>query len=896
MYLIKEGATLMNQSEDKKDLFLHGSTWMRADFHLHTAKDKEFTYNGELNRYVEEYVNRLQEANIKVGMITNHNKFDMDEFKALRKRANKAGVFLLPGVELSVGDGQNGIHVLIGFADEWIYDNGVNYIQQFLTSCFAGRSPQEYEQENQRSNENLLTTLEKLSKFNKDFFAIFAHVEQNNGLWTELEGGRISELGNNELFKKYTLGFQKVRTHDKGERGHADRMKVKNWLGQWYPAEVEGSDCKSIQEIGKGKECYIKIGEFSFDAVKFALKDYQNHVASEAKEYKHSYIRSIAFEGGKLGGQTIFLSPEINTLIGIRGSGKSSILEVLRYTLGVTFSEKTSDRKYKEELVGHFLGSGGKVVVTAVDRHGEEYEIRRIWKEQPDVYVKGTLRPGISIRETIINKPIYFGQKDLSSSGEGFERELVEKLLGEQLAPIRYQIEEQKQKVKLAAEQVQKLSAVDEKIEDYRAKRQDAEFRLQVYKKHGIEERLQKQLDFDADTRYLQHTGEKVARFLDELESVCDQHEDELKNQQNYHSKQNTKFFASYQEQFSKLIEMYEQVRKGIKHGREIFNFLNGKSVDFEKMKFDLKEEFAQIERQLSKELNTAGITVIRAEEYRELSKKIEQAKLMLDTLEKQKQQECKLKEMLFNEMAVLNDLWHQEYRKTVDILSKVNDKNSSLKITVTYKSDKQAGLQYLESMVRGTGIRKTRLSDIVERYTDFGEIYKDMDNIMQLFGTSGAVFEETVSKNLSDLVSWQVPNQYKIEYRGKELKHHSLGQRASALILFVLSQEDNDVFIIDQPEDDLDNQTIYEDVIKLLRQLKYKTQFIFATHNANFPVLGEAEQVLACEYEKVGMTILPGSIDNKAIQNKIVAIMEGGREAFQRRKEIYDIWTRQNY
>ncbi len=63
--------------------------------------------------------------------------------------------------------------------------------------------------------------------------------------------------------------------------------------------------------------------------------------------------------------------------------------------------------------------------------------------------------------------------------------------------------------------------------------------------------------------------------------------------------------------------------------------------------------------------------------------------------------------------------------------------------------------------------------------------------------------------QNLVEFVTCQVPNRFVIRYRGKELKHHSLGQRASALLLYVLSQRQNDVIIIDQPEDDLDNQTI---------------------------------------------------------------------------------------
>jgi predicted ATPase len=127
--------------------------------------------------------------------------------------------------------------------------------------------------------------------------------------------------------------------------------------------------------------------------------------------------------------------------------------------------------------------------------------------------------------------------------------------------------------------------------------------------------------------------------------------------------------------------------------------------------------------------------------------------------------------------------------------------------------------------------------------------------------------------------------------YHGKELQEHSLGQRASALILFILSQRDNDLIVIDQPEDDLDNQTIFEDVIKLLRSLKKNIQFIFATHNANFPVLGDAEQVGACTFMSGAGAVDVGSIDHPEIQKAIVSIMEGGHEAFARRKEIYKLW-----
>ena len=68
--------------------------------------------------------------------------------------------------------------------------------------------------------------------------------------------------------------------------------------------------------------------------------------------------------------------------------------------------------------------------------------------------------------------------------------------------------------------------------------------------------------------------------------------------------------------------------------------------------------------------------------------------------------------------------------------------------------------------------------------------------------------------------------------------------------------------------------------------------QFIFATHNANIPVLGDSEKVVACSYDEKKMDINSGTIDTHQTQRFIVDIMEGGDEAFNRRKNIYSIWN----
>ena len=874
----------MSNNIKAPEIFKYGLSWIRADFHLHTKADQEFRFNGEENNFVNEYVAALKAQGIRVGVVTNHNKFDVDEFKALRKKGTKEEIFLLPGVELSVSDGANGIHTLIVFNDDWLV-NGQDYINQFLNVVFEGKTPIQYEQENGRSSFDLLTTLRKLEGYHKDFFVVFAHVEQNSGLWNELDGGRLQEIGQDKIFRRRTLGFQKVRTRD-------ERDKVKQWLVDWYPAEVEGSDCKNIANIGNGEKCYLKLGAFSFDAVKFALIDKENRVSTKPFQHKHSHIRSVRFTGGTLKDQELHFSPELNTLIGIRGSGKSSILEVLRYALDIQFGEKAVDQEYKHKLVGFTLGSGGKVEIDAIDRYGQKYTIRRVWKENyAEVLIDGELQPGVSICETVLHKPIYFGQKDLSSTGEGFEKDLVDKLLGSKLEQVRRDISQQKEKVVEAVDRLLKVSNVQAQLAEQQQIKQDAEHRLKFYTEHGIEEKLQKRLDFDTDVRVMDKGIQLTINFVSDLKDLLAQHEDDIRNFRGYQSKHNTDLFGKLYQHYDSYVTFVDSVKRWLIKEEATKQSLITYKDELTQIRQGMVEEFAEIERKLAEELKSTGIQNISSDEFLDLKKKMAAVNQLIPALERQSEQKNSLQDQLYIELQKLNDFWLEEFRLIKSELDKVGSGSSSISITSGYKEDKPAFLSFMKDMFKGSGIRETTYHGIVDEYVDFMAIYKDFENAKKLFGSNPQTLSELFMKNLKSLLTYQTPNKFTILYREKELQHHSLGQRASALILFVLSQKKNDLIIIDQPEDDLDNQTIYEDVIKLIHQMKPEVQFIFATHNPNIPVLGDAELVHACSFMDGKEAVCSGSIDNPETQKTIVEIMEGGQEAFNRRKEIYQIW-----
>lgn len=871
---------------DKVDIFGNGAIWLRADFHLHTKADKEFAYTGNENDFCRLYVEQLKSQNINVGVITNHNKFDKNEFVILRKKALKEGIGLFAGVELSVNDGANGIHCLLVFDFEKWCTNGEDFINQFLTAAFEGIANRE--NENTRCKYNFETVLQKLSEHannGRDSFIILAHVEQNSGFFNELDGGRIQQFVSNDLFSHFVLGFQKVRTYDK--------IAIwKTWFEDKLPAFVEGSDCKNIEEIGRphqqngeAKTTFIKIGDFNFEALRYTLTDFNYRVKLNSKpEIKNSYIKSIAFEGGLLDETKIDFSPELNTLIGIRGSGKSSVLEILRYILGIPLSPIAVDPRYKDGLIENVLRSGGKSIVTIVNKQKEEYRIEKIYGQKEDIYKKDVLQPSISVN-AVFDFPVYFGQKDLSNKDADFEADLIQRLVGTRLKDIQSKIEQKKREVGNIVAEIKKLRNLNDLKKETETVIKNAEHQLKFFKEKGVEDKLKQQTLFDSDVSKMSQSESSVRSYLNELQSLISNH-DYFFQQEISGSEVNQEFFDEAKNLLKELKSEFEKLKAIQNHSaklQENYKELIGK---INVKKDGLKEEFAKIKREI-------GTDTINPDNFLTLNRQIDTSRLKLLEIDKSEKKRKELQDDLLKKLADLDNLWLEEYHLLEKEVNRINEAESKLSIAVEFKGRRDKFTDKMKQVFRGSGIRETAYQEVETNYKDFIQIYKDSSKLNNLLNENQVVdFKRRFSENLDDLLTFKVENKIIIQYNGKSLEKHSLGQRASALILFLLAQKENDVLIIDQPEDDLDNQTIYDEVIKELKKIKGNMQFIFATHNANIPVLGDSEKVIACSYDEKKITVHSGSIDNHQTQRYIVDIMEGGDEAFSRRKNIYSIWN----
>lgn len=871
---------------ETKDIFENGATWLRGDFHLHTKADKEFSYSGNENDFCRLYIEKLKEQNINIGVITNHNKFDKAEFIALRKKAIKEGIGLFAGVELSVNDGANGIHCLLVFDFEKWCINGEDFINQFLTAAFEGIANRE--NENTRCRYNFETILQKLNDHannGRDSFILLAHVEQNSGFFNELDGGRIQQLISNDLFRHFVLGFQKVRTYDK--------VAIwKSWFENKLPAFVEGSDCKSLEEIGRPhqqkneeKRTYIKIGDFNFEALKYALTDFNYRISLNSKpEIKNSYIKSIAFEGGLLDGTKIDFSPELNNLIGIRGSGKSSVLEILRYTLGIPLSPIAVDPKYKDGLIENVLKSGGKSIVTVVNRHKEEYRIEKIYGQKEDIYKDGILQTGISTHAAF-DHPVYFGQKDLSNKDADFEADLIQRLIGTRLKGVQSKIEQKKREIENVISEIKKLRNLKELKKETETLIQNAKHQLEFFKKKGVEDKLKQQTLFDSDISKITQSESSVRSYLSELASIISNH-DYFFQQEISGSEINKELFEEAKGLMQELKIEFEKLKSVQKNSIQVQQKVKDVIARITTKKESLKEEFAKIKR----EINT---DTINPDNFLNLNRQIETAQLKLKEIEKSEKKRSELQANLLERLTELDNLWLEEYKLLKTEVDRINEAESKLFIDVLFKDRRDKFIDKMKQIFRGSGIREAAYMEIESTYKDFIQIYRDSSKLDNILNENHVVdFKRRFNENLEDLLTFKVENKIIIQYNGKSLDKHSLGQRASALILFLLAQKENDVLVIDQPEDDLDNQTIYDEVIKELKKIKGNMQFIFATHNANIPVLGDSEKVVSCSYDEKKITVHSGTIDNHQTQRFIVDIMEGGDEAFNRRKNIYSIWN----
>lgn len=188
---------------------------------------------------------------------------------------------------------------------------------------------------------------------------------------------------------------------------------------------------------------------------------------------------------------------------------------------------------------------------------------------------------------------------------------------------------------------------------------------------------------------------------------------------------------------------------------------------------------------------------------------------------------------------------------------------------------------------------------DKILRGTDFNNIESVLDFIHSI---AEVVTEdlENADKKISDRQGFYdfiyglsyIGVNFKLKMGGRNLDELSPGERGIVLLIFYLAlSKESKPIIIDQPEDNLDNQSVYSKLVPCISKAKQRRQVIIVTHNPNIAVACDAEQIIYCEMDKNTYQIRyeSGAIENPGIRKHVIDVLEGTMPAFDLRKQKYN-------
>lgn len=141
---------------------------------------------------------------------------------------------------------------------------------------------------------------------------------------------------------------------------------------------------------------------------------------------------------------------------------------------------------------------------------------------------------------------------------------------------------------------------------------------------------------------------------------------------------------------------------------------------------------------------------------------------------------------------------------------------------------------------------------------------------------------------------------QYALLWQGKQVDQLSPGERGTLLLIFyLLVDKENCPLLIDQPEENLDNQTVFNVLVDAIKEAKFRRQIIIVTHNPNLAVVCDAEQIIYAAMDKEkgnAVEYVTGSIENPSINKHLLDVLEGTRPAFHNRDSKYRPFDDQFY
>ncbi len=853
--------------------------------------------------YNQKVLQQCHDNEIEVVGLADHGR--VEDSEGLRNFLTTNGIVVFPGFEIASSEK---IHMVCLYPE----NNSLATLNQHLGQLMGGNSAQLGQEPTHPSSLSCEQIAGKVINDQEGFWYA-AHMTGKNGL-LKLDGSGGNYV---QLWKKEALVMAgqipgriedlQIEQTELGKYRQIIENKNPHYQREKPIAIINAKDIKEPDDLKhKSASCLIKMTDANFEAFIQAFLDPESRIRlnHDMPEQPYSIIKSIQWRGaGFFRENNLTFSQNLNVMIGGRGSGKSTLIESIRFVLDAPIRGDDG----KDSLRKTTLQDSQVILqVRSKTQNGNTYSISRRYGEQPvvknDQDEISYLRPDEILPniEILGQNEILEIEKDekaklaltsrFLSDGKQFEQHMVE--TKNKLKKNRERLLDASAEYEALDVEVAKESKLKEQVSQFRklgieAKLKNARL---IERERGIQKNIEEQLEIVDnwlksyhevfDLSFLQHENTKTLPNGDIIEAAgkilesLKNNIDELVRQTN--------------EPVEKAKSEYQSVRLEWDKGRS-------------RVRDELNNAIAQLPEQAGKSGSQLG------SEYTTIIVQLTK----IEGFKKAHENQGKIVRTLRTERDNLLENYRSLAFSRYSAMEKSTKKaNKQLEGKVRIAIKRKGNLEHLKDFLLsldGIGKAKIEWLDQTQDNLDPTQWAKWVEEsnpnaFLEAFspvGLTKGVAERLCKLDIKQrlqLEEIELMDTVEIELNAAhdDAEEHfvplnllSIGQKCTAILNLLLLSRD-DPLIIDQPEDNLDNAFIANRIVKDLRQFKTNRQFLFATHNPNIPVFGDAELIAVLESSKDFGRIGEGSIDKKPVREKAAEILEGGKAAFEMRKRKY--------
>ncbi|EGR0501868.1 histidinol phosphatase [Vibrio cholerae] len=891
-----------------------GSRWYKFDFHTHTPASSDFKKPEESE---SDWLKALMAEKVDCVAITDHVSGDwIDRLKTTYAELDNTAewyrpLYLFPGCEITVSTGQARVHILA------IFDPSCNSakISAVLGQCGITEGHGDAEETCATVSVDNIVSIVK----NAGGAVIPAHIDGPKGLLNGITNTNHeieSWLNEIEAAEFVNLAF-------------LDTVNPELSKAAEHLAKLQGSDAHECSRLGK-RYSWIKMSQPSIDGLKLALHDHSfcvDNGLDDPNSIPDVFLKSLNISQmrhcGRIPGHpAVFnLHPLFNAVIGGRGSGKSTFIESVRLALGR--ENEVSDLEQIYDDVSSFKNGVTKAdteICVELQRRDESYQ--SIWKYNTEPYINKWKEETWSLDNGRPEERFHvslYSQKQINAlaSNTNSLLEIIDRSNEVNFPAWKYRFDVELNKfLGLCREVRQQQERLDNKG-TLESQRDDLSSDIDSFEQGGHKDIFNAYQTFTLEKQKVEKSA-VTSGLIESIDKILSEEFTELSLVEDGIEKPDyVSELEEIQEKFKEdlgavhdeLERLKELITKAVQDRQNAINASSWYTTGLETTHQyeEVVKEYAERGEELNPEKYETWLT-----QRNEINTQLDELETLQTTLERKKS----LRDASYKKLYVLR---RRLQRKRQDFIQTVIGGNRYVKMKlIPFANKSKIETKFREHI----GIESSFATSIYQDDQANSLLFKLLSSDLTLKGIASEVHtlknaiqtlasgEDVASYRIDNrlktslvqrfsqqpeifdrLMAWWPEDQLVVEYakdidRGKfeNIEKGSAGQKAAAILAFLLSHGDNPI-IVDQPEDDLDNALIYQLIVSQIHENKKRRQIIMVTHNPNIVVNGDAEFVNILHFYAGQVQVLEsGGLCEQTVRDHVCNIMEGGTVAFDKR------------